>query len=34
MSQTDHTGLDKYDSLEMLLVSKDGKVVPLVVNKK
>jgi hypothetical protein len=29
MSQTDHTGLDKYDSLEILLVSKDDKVVPL-----
>ena len=29
MSPHDHTGLDKYDSLEMLVVSKDGKVVPL-----
>jgi branched-chain amino acid transport system substrate-binding protein len=29
MSANDHTGLDKYDSLEMLVVAKDGKVVPL-----
>ena len=29
MSRTDHTGLDKYDSLEMLVITKGGKVVPL-----
>lgn len=29
MSANDHTGLDKYDSLEMLVVEKEGKVVPL-----
>ncbi len=29
MSVHDHAGLDKYDSLEMLVVSKGGKVLPL-----
>ena len=29
MTPEDHTGLDKYDSLEMLIVTKGGKVVPL-----
>jgi branched-chain amino acid transport system substrate-binding protein len=33
MSANDHTGLDKYDSLEMLVVAKDGKVVPLAQHK-
>ncbi len=33
MSANDHTGLDKYDSLEMLVVSKDGKVIPLAQTK-
>jgi branched-chain amino acid transport system substrate-binding protein len=29
MSPEDHTGLDMYDSLEMLVMTKGGKVVPL-----
>ena len=29
MSPNDHTGLDKYDSLEMLVLTKAGKVIPL-----
>ncbi len=29
MSPEDHTGLDMYDSLEMLVITKGGKVVPL-----
>jgi len=29
MSPKDHTGLNKYDSLEMLYVDKGGKIIPL-----